>query len=1811
MKKGDIAIIGMAGVYPEAADLAAFYKNLCEGRDSVREISEERKPFLLTPDDDYQVNGLLDRIDLFDHNYFMISRVEADYMDPHHRIALQLASHAIENAGYSLSHFAKSNTGVSVAAPNPGYRSFFMDVENIKTTGVHPANIVGRISNALDLWGPAMVIDTSCSSSLVAVIHACNELYCENADYMLAGGINLYFDFFRRSENQMGINSPDGKCRTFSSDARGTGWGEGGGMLLLKRYDDAVADKDNINAVIRGYANNQNGKRTIAISSPSSEAQTDVFIKALQKAAVDPEQLGYVEAHGTATPLGDPIEIQGLSNAIKKYTGKNNFCAIGSVKTNIGHLNVAAGIAGLIKMVLAVKNKKKFPSLHFTLPNPYIDFDNSPFFVNTALTEWDEEERVGAVNSLGINGSNSHVIVASAPEVVAAASSTGRELMLKVSAKSKSAFLKNIERLCFYLETATARLEDICYTLNNGRDDYKYRLMVTGTTALELAGKVRAAALEPIEKHYHAERMFNLLLSPDILLDTDYVVLLSRQFDIFREKFDLCVKAGSPDIPEGPLKVFAYQFALYHLLISKGVAIKEVFSTGFSSLVASVVTNEMTIGQAIKQIPGKIQMAAPFNQTGFSDYVKDCAGTTPSVFSETGRGGMLGTVIQKLTDAFPDIKIMEPAENKPVTFSKILAELYNNGVVIDWKKLYENENVRRIEAPVYCFDEISCWQTDTETGRREGTGQNMGVTDRQISHPWQQDTKAPAQTNDIHDALYTLKWVAAETPVKNKFPANTIFLVVADASGLAEQLIKALQEHNNTCVKIIYGNRFAETGDKEFEIDPFQEEHYTRLCSRLIERGIVPGGIMYLHDYAANENITADTINDIGLTGVNAQFLLYRSFVQAFSRLIANREFRIVHVSAEAQTIAGSQVDAYKHMGISICKTLLSSYPFIKINCIDTEYEKNNCSHIVRQVLNEISIDDKLCFVAYRKGIRYVQETEKLQVPQDVSENALYKQGGIYLVTGGAGGIGLELCKHIASKVKCRFLIVGRTVLPPQENTPLMPESSVKKVLNGLAQIRSLGSEVEYLNGDVGDVQSMRKIVSDVKGKYSHIDMIIHCAGIGGEYVPIEMQTISSFQKTLLPKVMGSVLLEELIQVVQPERFVLFSSLSSIIPGSNSFGYVAANAFLDAFACQLAAKGIKATAINWDMWVETGMAVSNVSGAVSGHLAMHGLKNTEGLQAFDLCLTAGCANTIVTKVDPMSYHNLPFFKVKQGLNKEEQPTDVYIEKSIAGQLSEIICFFLKCDSIQPDDDFFELGMHSLMGIHVTNKIKYTFGIDIDFDDLFTYSTIKQLAGYLEEQLSLRQAPVHSEIPKLPVQEHYALSSAQERLWILQHYEKRLNYNLGALFGLGSHINMAVFEKTFAALIDRHEILRTIFIEVNDEPRQKILNRNESVFGIEYVDLNENEDIGFQLKQMAANEANRVFDFSAPPLYRAKVFRAGEKNIAFLFTLHHIIFDAWSADILLKEFRMLYDAFDKGVESPLIPLGIQYKDFAAWQNGQLTAGQLMSHKQYWLDKLSGELPVLQLPTDYPRPEIKTYNAGALKFFLSENIKQQLLSFGKSDGGSLFMALVAIVKTLLYRYSAQEDIIVGTTVANRNHPDLENQIGFYVNVLPLRTRFNGYNTFTTLFDKVRKSVLEAFEHQAYPFALLVKDAHDNRDISRSPLFDVLVELAIDMSTPDEREAIARTEVNQQVSSTPYDLSFRFFESSNGIIAQFEYNTDLYAESSIQAIKEQFCSIIQSVASNPQITLNDVGLIDQKHEAFANSEKIKELFQIPDIL
>jgi amino acid adenylation domain-containing protein len=517
---------------------------------------------------------------------------------------------------------------------------------------------------------------------------------------------------------------------------------------------------------------------------------------------------------------------------------------------------------------------------------------------------------------------------------------------------------------------------------------------------------------------------------------------------------------------------------------------------------------------------------------------------------------------------------------------------------------------------------------------------------------------------------------------------------------------------------------------------------------------------------------------------------------------------------------------------------------------------------------------------------------------------------------------------------------------------------------------------------------------------------------------------------------------------------------------------------------------------------------------------------------------------------------------------------------------------LKLERVGVHENFFELGGHSLLATQVNSRIRLTFHVDLPLHVIFEFPTIAELATRIDAVMHGTVAtPIVETSPLEPASREQVLplSFAQQRLWFLNQLESdSAFYNMLGVTHLRGALEIDVLERSLSEVVRRHEVLRTTFRVIDDQPVQLIAPASPltmPLFDFSQLDTESRRD---RVQELIAEEAARQFDLANGPIMQATLLRLAEDHHIVLFSTHHIVCDGWSVGVLVKEVAALYEAFSRGGVSPLPELRIQYADFAVWQREWLRGEALEQQLSYWRKQLNGAPPVLELPTDRPRPAVQSYRGASHSFHVSTEVSGGLKALSRSEGATLFMTLLAAFKVLLSRYSGQTDIVVGTPIAGRNRVELEPLIGFFVNTLVLRTQVSPAAKFSQLLKLVREVCLGAYAHQEAPFEKLVEELQPERDMSRGPLFQVMFIL---QNMPEV--AATLNELEMRVEAIPetaakFDLSLEMVETNTRLEGEIKYNTDLFDAATIERMSQHFQQLLQGIVAQPEAEVSQLPLL-----------------------
>ncbi len=1813
----DIAIIGMAGRFPLASTIQEFYTHLRQGRNCVRPISRQRRQDTSLPSQQYMPLGFLEGVDRFDYAFFGISQAEAELMDPNQRLMLEVAYEALENAGYNIDTFNGSRTQVYFTGSEFAYQKLIESGNPMAVTGNSPAMTAGRIARFFNLTGSAMLIDTTCSSSLVAVHVGCQELLRNQADYVLVCGAGVVlFPPMAQDDIDMGIMAPDGKAKAFDSQANGTSGGEAVSCVLLKRTDDALRDQDIIHAIIKGSATNQDANRSSFLTAPSKIAQTEVVTAAWKNASVHPETISYIEAHGTGTKLGDPIEIDALTEAFQTQTKEKHFCAVSAVKTNIGHTDRVAGLAGLIKATLALKNKELLPLLHFQKPNPMIDFEHSALYVQTSLKPWESASthpRRAGVSAFGLSGTNCHVVLEEAPlPEVRNRNFPEKDYLFCLSAKSADSLQANLQALNQWLETnPTLHPADISFTLTTGRKHYPYRHAFVASQVTEIQEKLQAALSETevangwLNKGTEKPCEGILLLSADTALSDETVAQLRIQQPAFAQAWQQCLDLltnseknrlvhseqgyQNPEqepenlIPElKPLHLetqalstqptpqvalypavclFMQQYSLFHCLAAHGIVSEQLLGIGLGECVVEVVTEEISLAEGLQQATTWQPEPTDNLTERLRAYVTRESSRKKLIFVELAPQGMLSQTLQALQTDKDSFAVHTLNASASGLVTDLLQALYLNGYEPDWKKMYTNLPVHRIELPVYQFQKTRVWGAK------------------------------PAEDNPVHQWLYDLTWTAAEATSVAQPLKGQVWVLFMDAYGLGQELAKRLHT-DNTVITVHFAEEFQQLGETHYCLRANSPEDFQKLEKSLIRSGYYVTGIIDMQAYAAYTSLdTTESLETALQTGIYTQF----HWTQAFLPYLSSKNFRLISVTSYARKVVETDlVNPARALPEVFLKALLVEYPMLRIHSLDVEFDSRSLPSVADAIVQEISRDERLRFVAYRQQVRYVPVIRPFAVTPDPAANLTtqLQPGGVYVVTGGASGIGYETAQHIARQKDTHLLILGRTELPPVEQWYQLPadtSASTRIRVQNLQTLQHLGATVTYHAVDVADAAQMTDLLQIIQRQHPRLRGLVHSAGVAGKRRPFGQTTFTDFQMAFAAKLYGTLNLEQWSQALQPDFFLIYSSLNSVVPQRQTLDYAVANAFEDAFAVAQTSATQKYMAIGWPGWYETGMSlVEGVVPVIDKQSLLRPLSTEDGLKALAYAFALPTPNVRVAEGNLKSFAINPYFLVDEttptfagsstASTRIEAPSTLVLDPAFTEtqtQLATIWWEVLKLQKISLDDDFFDIGGHSLNGTQVLNRIEKEWGVTLEFDLLFDYATIRTLSELIEKRLADGHKVVYQPIMPVPPQTYYEASHAQRRLWFMHQYRPGLTaYNMPFAFEL-SELNVEAFAQVFQTLEERHEILRTTFINIDGIPKQCIHAPGELGFVLKIEDLRGLKHKEQLVRELADKEGVTSFDLAKDPLMRISLLQLEEDRYVFLFTIHHIICDGWSLEVLVREISTLYQAYAQGYANPLQPLRIHYKDFVYWQNQAIRE----KDEAYWLSQLSGDLSLIELPYDVAEVESISFIGDSRHTDLDADTTSHLRQLALQHNTSLSNVFLAVLNMVLADVSGQQDILIGMAVANRTHLDTENLIGFFVNTLVLRNTISPEMGFEQVLDQVSQHVKDAYEHQNYPFDLLVEKLNPERLSNRQTLFNVMyafqnyVDVAIRVDT--EQPNVFDTQIHafqskifeQEITTAYFDLTTYINDHGNTLEITFNYNSDLFESYTIEALLNQY--------------------------------------------
>ena len=1484
-----IAVVGMAGRFPGADDLAALWRNLCGGVEGITFYTREElaaagvDPELLDDPRYVKAGAALRDVQSFDAAFFGFSPREAELMDPQHRLFLECSWEALENAGYDTAAYPGS-IGVFAGMGVSGYliRNLLSHDDLLRSAG--PLQV--RIFNdnnfltslaawKLDLRGPSVTVQSACSTSLVAACMASQSLLQYQCDMALAGGVNVAVPHGQGYLALESVLSPDGHCRAFDAAAAGAVEGSGAGVVVLKRLSDALADGDAIHAVIRGFAINNDGGFKQSFTAPSLDGQVEVVAMAQAMAGVPAESVTYVEAHGTGTPLGDPVEVAALTEVFAASTDERGFCGLGSIKTNIGHLDAAAGVAGLIKAVLAVERGVLPPSLHFETPNPRIDFVASPFYVNTECRPWRPEgwPRRAGVSAFAIGGVNAHVVLEEPPAPEPAAAAPPWSLLV-LSARTETALDAATGRLLEHLQAPDfqADLADIAYTLQVGRRAFRHRRV--------LAVRDLADAVGVLERRDPRRLLSGVAAAgePQVAflfpgLGTEYAGMargLYRDDAGFRARLDDCAERLAPLL---------------------GLDLREVL---------------------------------------FPEEGEETEGAEPGVDLRAllGRGPRPTSSTEGL--------LRRTAVSQPAVFA---VEYALASRLLDW-------GIRPQAMVGFSIGEYvaACLS---------------GVL-------------------SLDDAL---RLVAGRARLIDELPGGAMLAV------------------------------------------PLGEE-----AVAVAEGGLAEG---------------------LSLAAV------------------AGPELTVLAGTEEAVAAAEERLTAAGH----VCRRLQTSHAF-------------------HSALMEPAVER---FLALFEGI----ELHPPEIP--------------YLSN-----------------------VTGGWITAEEATDPAYWAEHLRGTVRFADAVAELWREPGRVLVEVGPGQTLSSWALQHPAAAAVADPValpaLRHALERTDDLAFLLQTVGRLWLTGLRPDWPALWAD------QPRRRVPLPTYP--------------------FERQR-------------YWIEprSRAAVQPVSEAPAVRPA----------EAVPEMLAA----------EPARRHARPSLHVPYAAP----------HGAAERRVVEILGELLRLETVGIHDSFFDLGGDSLLATHLVARLHRELGVELSLRDIFESPTAAELAAAVAAHRG-EGAGAWGPVLRRRGGEPVPLSFAQRRLWFLDQLDPgNPAYNLPAAILLTGPLDRPALAAALDGMAARHEALRTTFGPADggdEEPVQRIAPPSPLPFpGIDLSGLPETAREAEALR-LAAGEMPRPFDLVRGPLLRAALLRLGAARHVALFTMHHMVGDGWSADLLVRELAALYPAFALRRPSPLPPLPVQYADFVLWQRGNVRGAALAAQLAFWRGALAGAPAVLDLPSDRPRPARASGRGGAVSAALPTEHAEALRAFGRQAGATPFMTFLAAFYALLHRLTGETDLVVGTPVANRRRPELEGLIGFFVNTLALRAHISEAEpTFAGLLAVVREAALSAYSHQDLPFERLVEELAPERSLARTPLFQVMF-LLHGMPLAEQKLAgLTLAPFGGPATAeraAKFDLTLELIENGPDLTAVLEFRRDLFDPATAVRLLGHFAVLAGALAAAPEARLAELPLLTE---------------------
>jgi amino acid adenylation domain-containing protein len=1831
-----IAVVGMAIRMPGSEDLTAFWHDISTGADRVRPLPAARcsdaralaAALGLPAPQNYCEAGYLDDVMSFDPRRLRMSPADAAVMDPEQRLFLDTALRALEDAGRGGSSLDDDRVGVFVGgAAGAEWREALMRcaapdrVEQVFALNV-PSNIATRLSFLHNWRGPAMVIDTACSSALVAVHNACRALREGDCRWALAGAAKTVLIPHAAGRHLTTIDSSDGRTHSFAAGADGTGSGEGAVVFLLRPLADALAESDPIHGVILGSAVNQDGACS-GMAAPNPAAQAEVIAAAARDAGIALSSLSYIEAHSTGTALGDPVEIDGLTRAFARETTETGFVAIGSGKGNYGHLDGTAGALGLARALVCLMHDSAPPQPFFDAPNPHIDFARAPVAVSRTLAPLADRggPRRAGVSAFGLSGINAHMVVEAPPHREPGINRPGDWLAVGLSAPNPAGLRGYAGAMVAALRAnPDAPLDDIARTLIEGRDPLDARLAVWVRDRGDLMARLAVFASAP-------DAVDGLVLTGAAVRGRDPVPAVhdgreaaaaaaAAFVDGARLLWPADRPAGRVHLPAAPLDrrrcapnlppAAKPDSAPAGLLGEVSVTALgrfypvDVHARSFWPAAEHLLDGAPTlVGMAF---PALLAQALPENEL----HIRELRWIRPLHPAEVERG----TVTLAIAPDGAATLAGQTPDGRWVTFVKAKVEALDPSKpggsdlgTLDLAALAARCGEPRDAGPFerrYGSVEVSERWNCTERianvdGEALGWLRTPGNEAPLRMHPGMLDVAAGL----LLDEPGLIPADCAAVKLAGAIPASPLAHVTRRRTSYgAEVDIRLADRATGRVAAVLSGMRFLRLAGMQIPSDitpSVPSWHPAPLDARdpggamvVIGEGPLAGRIAAhlgadgrLAARSGSGNIDAVTAARIGAADAPAVVFAPAGGPDAGVRTAAAMRAvmtalrgptRLLALGEGAFALDGAgPLDPFQALTYGVVTAATLEEPMLIARYIDTD-SAGDAAGLLAELA---ALERNRSVVAWRGGRRFVR---RFEAAGERVEDPVWPVDGCCVLTGGSGGLSLMLAGTLAAGGRVALALLSRA------GKPRDGQADAGKRLEKLEALRAAGLRIETYACDIADRAALSLTLDRVRRELGPITAVVHNAGVpDGAFLSTGVQSVATYAAALEGKVTGARWLDELTGDDPVQAFVMAGSLTALTGEAGFSAYTGANAFLDALAFDRRRRGKPALTIDWCGIREMGMAARLQEGRSFGV----SLGSADVGPMLLRALKAGTPQVAIL---------IPQVKELLGRStgaKAEAPaappaaprTDS--GRTLEDALAAIWANVLGYESVAPDADFYELGGDSIAGVRLVEQVVRELGHPTTLVDLFETGTVAALAERLRGRAG-KEHPDNRGLKRAPVRDRYPV--AWEQLAVLQAEQAAdlgTAYNLPNGLELPDDVDPDRLRAAVDALIERHEILRTRFIPApagGGEPTMEILPPGPAV--IEEIDCPGQPALAEALKAGV-----RPFDLWSGVPMRMTLGRIDGKPRAFLLDIHHALADAFSVEALLADL----EALCAGSAGPAP--AVQLKDYAWWSREGDGSAMPEEARAYWLNRFQGPLPVLDLPADRPRPASPTWQADCVDFSIEPKMIGRLRGFAASLRTTPFAVVTTAWALTLSRYARTEDVVLASPCNSREGASMAGMTGMLVSLLPLRIAVHADDRIADVIQRTHAANAEALRHRAYGLARLLAHLARPATPGRTPLADVT------LSYMNFAEAAGQAPSDSGFTSFSLarnhgnsDLALYVRDLPDQMVMAMEYHTDLFDRDRMERMGRHLRTLLAAmVTGDPDRPVAGLPLIDEEEAAW----------------